>query len=159
MTDYKVGDTITLYNKATDDTLHREVTELKTGSESGSLWVTIWPFDGVNNGVGRKVSDLIAMGWQITDVKPKPEPLPSEPNALWLDAHDNVWRTDAKGRLGVVGDAQYMEDHPEHWVPFVRLRPEADVRRELLDAVIDCVDSEDTRVAVDLVNKRFGVNA
>ena len=50
----------------------------------------------------------------------KPEPLPSEPDSLWLDNNDDVWRVNSLGVLRPVG-SYHPYTVPDVYAPFRRL--------------------------------------
>jgi len=122
---YRAGDTITLVKG--DDRLVREVLLTPGGIES----IQMWTHDEPNH--WRFINWLLLDGWTITDVKPKPEPLPTEPG-YYLSAIKNVWLLGESGRwMKVVEDAWFDAEYAAAYAPFTRLAPEADTRREVLD--------------------------
>lgn len=124
MTEFKPGDTITLVKD--NDRLVREV---KRDEDDGALYV-----DGLTDvHDGAVVQHLVDAGWRIADVKPKPEPLPSEPHTAWVDKYGtDIWTVNG---FGVLRSASSPGSDPAKYAPFTRLRPEADVRREVWQEV------------------------
>ena len=90
---------------------NNEVTREELARVIAGLWTKSWtplvfPGDAAKS----------LLEWFV--ITRKPEPLPSEPDSLWLDGYGDAWQVD---RGGVLKSFLHPTKNPEDYTPFRRL--------------------------------------